>query len=156
MRPSPPIPQFLRPQCILSKFPPRFLHIQKIYRARLLDQIDVVSICLSQRQGDIHCSKRYYWSVKWYSEPPFIGCLPIRQEILTVSQIAVTLHGNPPTIHCPDLTATAPQRCLPLLCALLSQQSHLFLICVALTHNDFRIIPHKTFQIPRSCQCEWL
>ena len=35
------------------------------------------------------------------------------------------------------------------LCALLLLQSHLFLICVALTYNDSRIIPHKTRQIPR-------
>ena len=34
-----------------------------------------------------------YWAVKWYSEPPFIGCPPIRREILNVSQIAVAFHG---------------------------------------------------------------
>ena len=43
---------------------------------------------------------------------------------------------NPPTIHCPDLTATIPQMSLLSLCALLFLQSHLFLICVALTYND--------------------
>ena len=42
------------------------------------------------------------------------------------------------------------------LCALLFLQSHLFLICVALTCNDSRRIPHKTCQIPRNCQCKWL
>ena len=47
-----------------------------------------------------HCSKRYYWSVKWwYPEPPFKWCFPIRQEILNVSQISVTFHGiRPPFI----------------------------------------------------------
>ena len=34
-----------------------------------------------------HWSKRYNWSVKWCSEPPFITCLPIRQEILNVHGI---------------------------------------------------------------------
>ena len=42
------------------------------------------------------CSKRYYWSVKGHPEPPFIGCLPIRREILNISQIAVTFHGIRP------------------------------------------------------------
>ena len=63
---------------------------------------------------------------------------------------------NPPTIHCSDLTATAPQMSLPWFCVLLYQQYHLFLICVALTYNDSRIIPHKTCQIPRNCQYKWL
>ena len=35
-------------------------------------------------------------------------------------------------------------------------QSHLFLICVALTCNDSRIITRKTCQFPRNCQCKWL
>ena len=43
-----------------------------------------------------HCSKRYYWSVKGHSEPPFIKCLPIRKEILNVPQMGVTLHGIRP------------------------------------------------------------
>ena len=86
-----------------------------------------------------HCSKRYHWSVKVHSKPPFIWCLPTRQEILNVSQIAVTFHRNPPTILFPDLIATIPQMSPLSLFALLSQQSHLFLICVALTYNDSRI-----------------
>ena len=36
------------------------------------------------------CSKRDNWAVKWCSEPPIMWCLPIRQEILNVSQISVT------------------------------------------------------------------
>ena len=63
---------------------------------------------------------------------------------------------NLPTNFHSDLIATIQQRYLPLLWALLSQQSHLFLICVALTYNDSRIIPHKTCQIPRNCECKWL
>ena len=46
----------------------------------------------------------------------------------------------------PDLIAIIPQRCLPLLCALLFQQSHLFLICVVLTYNDSRKDLHKLCQ----------
>ena len=43
-----------------------------------------------------HRSKRNNRSFKWYSEPPLIRCLPIRQQILYVSQIAVTFPGIRP------------------------------------------------------------
>ena len=46
--------------------------------------------------------------------------------------------------------ATIPQMSLLLLYALLFLQSHLFLICVALTYNDSRIVPHKTCKIPKN------
>ena len=102
-----------------------------------------------------HCSKRYHWSVKNHSQPPFILGLPIRQEILNVSQISVTLHG----ICSPFVTQTGLQqyrRCpfLLSLCALLFRQSHVFLICVALTYNDSRKDLHRLCRIPRNCQCK--
>ena len=43
-----------------------------------------------------HCTKRYYWSVKWYSESPLTRYLLIRQEILYVAQIEVTFDGIRP------------------------------------------------------------
>ena len=49
----------------------------------------------------------------------------------------------------PDLIATIRQRCLPLLCALLFPQSHLFLICVVLTYNDSRKYLHKLCKFQR-------
>ena len=51
----------------------------------------------------------YYWSVKWYSEPLLIGCLPIRQDIFNVFADSNNTPWNPPTIRCPDLIATVPQ-----------------------------------------------
>ena len=92
--------------------------------------------------------------MKWHSEPPFIGCLSIRQEILNVSQIAVTLHRIRPQFV--TQTGLHQHRTNPFfsLCALLFRQSHLFLICVVLTYHDSRIIPRKTCQIPRNCQCK--
>ena len=51
------------------------------------------------------CSRRDNWSVEWFSEPPFIGCLSIRQEILNVSQIAVAFHR----IRQPFVTQTGLQ-----------------------------------------------
>ena len=54
---------------------------------------------------------------------------------------------NPLTVLRPDLIATILQMCLHSFCALLFLQSHLSPICVALTYNDSRIIPHKTCQV---------
>ena len=63
---------------------------------------------------------------------------------------------NPPTIFHPDQIATVPQMSLLSLYALLSQQSHLFPICVALTYNDSRIVLHRMCQILRICHYKWL
>ena len=82
--------------------------------------------------------------------------LPIRKEVLNVSQIGVAFHGICPPIFHPDLIATIRQRCLLLLCALLFQQSQLFLICVVSTYTDSRKDLHRLCQIPRNCQCKWL
>ena len=107
--------------------PPRVMRNREACLTRLLFQTGEVSIGLSQiRVIFDHCFKRYHWSVRWHSEPPFKGCLPIRQEISNLSKIAVKFHGQ---------TALALQMSLLSLCALLFLQSHLFLICV-LTYND--------------------
>ena len=63
---------------------------------------------------------------------------------------------NLPTNFHPDLIETIRQRCLLSLCALLSQQSHLFLICVVWTCNDSRRDLHRICRIPRNCPCKWL
>ena len=63
---------------------------------------------------------------------------------------------NPPTIRCPDRTATAPQMSLLTLCVLLNRQSHVFLICVVLTYNDSRIILYKICPNQGNCMCKWL
>ena len=63
------------------------------------------------------CSKKYTWSVKGFSEPPFIRCLPIRQKILQYFADSSSIPWNPPTIHCPDLIATIPQMSILSLCA---------------------------------------
>ena len=60
---------------------------------------------------------------------------------------------NLPTIFHPDLIATIPQTYLLSLCALLSQQSHLFLICVVLMYSDSKKDLHRLCRIPRNCQC---
>ena len=55
-----------------------------------------------------HCSKRYNWSAEVFSEPPFIWCLPIRQKILNISQIAATFHGiRPPVFIQTDCNSAA-------------------------------------------------
>ena len=39
-----------------------------------------------------HCSKRYYWPFDWFSKTSFVRRFPICQEVLSVSQIAMTFH----------------------------------------------------------------
>ena len=64
------------------------------------------------------------------------------QEICDISQIGIAFHGICPPIFIQTWFITIRQRCLLLLCALLSQQPHLFLICVVLTYT---MIPGKIF-----------
>ena len=63
---------------------------------------------------------------------------------------------NLPTNFHPDLIATILQMHLLLFFVLLSQQSHLFPICVVSTYNESSKDLHKLCQIPRNCQCKWL
>ena len=55
--------------------------------------------------------KRNNRTFKWYSEPPFIWCLPIKQEILNNSQIEIYIYiyipWNQPSIFHPDMIAAA-------------------------------------------------
>ena len=128
MRPSAPILQNLRLECLLSRFLPRVTHIQGIFLARLL--------------GPNCCNlDRYFAEMVWYSTiaPDGItgplngipnhlsyGDFSTRQEILNISQIIVIFPWNPPTIRYPDLIATAPQTSLLSLYALHFWKSHLF------------------------------
>ena len=63
---------------------------------------------------------------------------------------------NQPTIFHPSKIATILKMFLPLFCAPLFRQSHLFPICVVLTYNDSRKDLHKLCRVPRNCQCKWL
>ena len=151
MRPSPPILQCLRSQCLLSRFSSHTIHNRWIYQARLLDQIDVS-----------------FAEIGWYSTiAPNAIAVPLKgipnRLLYGVSHQTKDLEcfadspWNSPTIRCPDRAAKAPQTSVLSLCAPLFLKSHLILICVVLTYNGSRKIPHKTCQIPRKyCQCEWL
>ena len=45
------------------------------------------------------CSKWNYGTFEWFSESPFIKSLPVRYEVLNVSQIAMAFHGiGPPSL----------------------------------------------------------
>ena len=97
MRPSAPIPQCLRPECLFSRFPPRATHSQGKYLVRLSCRTDAVAQVFSRnRVIFIHCSKKYYWPFEWFSKSSLIRCLPIRQEILNISQIVAAFHGIRP------------------------------------------------------------
>ena len=56
-----------------------------------------------------HCSKQYYWSVKWHSEPPFIGLSSRQTRDLECFADSSNIQWNPPTIFHPDLIATVLQ-----------------------------------------------
>ena len=58
-----------------------------------------------------HRSKRNNRALKWYSEPPLIKCLPIRQDLECFADSSST-PWNPPTIFHPDLIATVQQKSL--------------------------------------------
>ena len=133
MRTSSPTPQCLQPVCHPSKFPPACRGYPRNNPGKTFFP---------------NCTIRF-------SKTSFVWSLPTRQEILNVSQIAGTFHGICPPFFI-DLIATILQRYLPLLCALLSQQSHLFLICVVSTYNESRKDLHKLGHIPRNCQCKLL
>ena len=94
-------------------------------------------------------------SFEWFAESPFVKCLPIRQEICHVSQIAVALHGIRP----PFFIQSGLQQCsrslffnrVPLL-----QQYHLSVNGEVCTYNDSKINVHKLCQIQGNCHCKWL
>ena len=102
-----------------------------------------------------HCSKRYHWSVKGHSETSLIRCLPIRQEILNVSQIAVGFHGiRPPffvqtwlqqTADVPSLILRTALSAIPLVPDLCGVDVHWF------QEKSSLDLPNS-----RNCQCKWL
>ena len=149
--------QCLRPECLLSRFLPRAMRNREKYLPRLCSKLMQSRLVFRKKRGDIRPLLQTVLLVRQraFRTAFHIWCLPIRQEILNVSLTAVTFHRTrPPFVTQTGLHATAPQMSLLSLCALLSRQSHLFLICVVLTYNDSRMIPRKTCQIPRNCQCK--
>ena len=71
-----------------------------------------------------NCSKRNNGASKWLSEPPLTRCLPTRQVVLNVSQIAATFRGiRPPFFvrtwlqqyrRCPSLILRTALSAIPL------------------------------------------
>ena len=47
-------------------------------------------------------AKKYHRSFEWIAKSPFIRCVPVRQAVLNVSQIAVTLRGICPPFFVQD------------------------------------------------------
>ena len=157
MRPSFPTPQCLQPLCHPSKFSPRTKRIRGTIQVRLSFQLDEFLLGLEKKLDDTQPFNQTEWSVLWmvlqsafrmvsYHQTRDLACFADRSK----------LPCNPPTIFHPDLIATTLQTYLLSLCTLLSQQSHLFSICVVLTYNDSRKDLHRLCQIPRKCQCKWL
>ena len=103
------------------------IHYRAMYLARLLDQTDVVSICLSKSWGDIRPLLQKVSLVRWKAfRAAFHMVFSQQKEDPEYFAGRSNTPWNPPTIHWPDLTATAPQMSLLSLNALLFLQSHLF------------------------------
>ena len=97
MRPSFPIRQCLRPQCLLSRFSPRTKQNRGIFLVRLCCRTYAVTTSLGRKRVMFdHRAKRSYWSFEWFAESPVTQCFLIRQQILFVSQKAAALHGIRP------------------------------------------------------------
>ena len=98
-----------RPECLLSRFSSVQCMTEEFSWQDSWAKIDLdISFSMIEVIFD-HCSQRYHLSVDKHSEPPFVRCFPIRQEILYVSQIAAALHGiRPPFFSSrPDCNSTA-------------------------------------------------
>ena len=88
------------------------------------------------------------------SESPVRGSLPICQEVLDISQIAVTFHGIRPFF--PDLIATVQQTSLLFFCVQFVQQYQSSRIDEVFKCDDTMIDLHRICQFPMNCQCKWL
>ena len=99
-----------------------------------------------------HRAKWNCWSSEWFAESPFVRCFPIMQEILNVSQIAVTIHGiRPPCFH-PDRAAEISRMFLLSHFVLPALQNHVSQNDEALTFTDTKMALHNLCQIPVKCQ----
>ena len=105
MRPSFPTPQCLQPVCHPSKLSPRTKRIRGTIQVKLCFQSDgfltgfFEEMVYFLNQG----TKRNDWSFTWFSKTPLVWSLPIRQEILNVSQISTAFHGI-----CPPFSIQTP------------------------------------------------
>ena len=125
---------------LLSKFLPRLTQTEENPGKTFWSRAQIGNIFNN-------CPKRNQWAFGWFSESLFIRSFPICQEVVDILQIAMAFHGISPTVFHPDLNATVQQTFLLLHCLPLSQQSHLFLICVVLTYNDSMIVSRFIFLV---------
>ena len=127
MRPSFPTPQGLQPICHPSKFSPRTERIQGTIQVRLSFQIDGFLTGPSQLKGDTQpvnqteCLVLFkvlqnVFRIEFSHQTRDLECFADRHSIPW--NLLTNFHS--------DLIATIRQRCLPLLCALLFRQYHLF------------------------------
>ena len=97
---SVPIPQCLRPQCLLSRFPQRATHSRKNTWQDLWTELMQSRQVFSRNRVIFHHrSKRNHRA--------FVRCFPIRQEILNVSQIGIAFHRFCHHYSRPDCNSTA-------------------------------------------------
>ena len=153
-RPGSPPPQCLRPKHLLSKVPPRTMHIRGILPVRLPSQIDGALTCLSQRERmtSNHRAKRNDRAFKWFSKSPFMRCFPIGQEVLDISQITVTLQRTSPPFF---IQAGLQQYCRrPFFSSAYRSFTNTIRLgqMVCRSSDDSMISLHRICQTPMNCQ----
>ena len=75
------------------------MHIQGIFHEKLSYHIDGALTGLFFCRNRVifyYGAKRNHWSLDWFSKSPFILCFPILQEVLDITQVAVTFHRISP------------------------------------------------------------
>ena len=109
-RPCSPTSQCLRPKYLLSKLPPRFMRIRRIFQGKTflpnwwnLDwpREEIGSYSTIAPNG-------ITGPLKWFSESPFARCFPVCQEVFNIPQMARAFHRI--SRHCssnPDCSKTA-------------------------------------------------
>ena len=139
--------------CHPSKFSPRTERIQGTIQVNILSKL-MDSWLVFRRDRVIlnQWTKRDDWSFTRFSKASFVWSLSIRQEVLNVSQIGITFHRICPPIFIQTWLQQYRRRTFFHSAYCLSQQSHLFPICVVSTYNDSIKDLHRLHKNPRNCQ----
>ena len=157
MRPSFPIPQCLRPKCLLS----RFLRVQRTakeytWQDFLVELVESRRAFGRNRVIFDHRTRWNYWSIRKVHRTAVDKVFSHQTRGRECFADSSNIPWNPPTTFQPDQIAAILQKSLPWFCVLLSQQAHVFPICVMSTYNDSWIGLHKLCQIRGNWQSKWL
>ena len=125
-------------------------------KEHFLSKLDGFVTDLLEILDDILPKNQMEWSVPWMVHQNVVLCLPVRQAILNISQLAVTFHGICPPIFIQ--TWLQQYRTHPFLNSAYCSFSNP--ICFWTVRGWRTMLPRKIFtiltQFQGSCQCKWL